>query len=301
MSYEKGHRFEEEIEQYFQLNGYETQRNVVIEGNFGAKHEIDVLAEKSDPVTSLKVMVECKAWDKPVEKDVVSKTHYVLNDIGVHKAIIVSLRGYRIGAKTAAEKLGVEIWGREELKNRLGTVQIARLEQVEFMKISVGFSPSVTIQEAERIVESSRSKRFGKEEYVFTKLVYVPFYLIDYSYPTRVGIFRSKDASKRDQTLCNAIDGNYHPFMPSMAPHEIEITAPTLAAKVQGSKLQKEVEKARDEYAKYVTRSAKEKRIRRIEKIMGPVGTPKINIDKIAEIYYPFYAGLLKKDELNIW
>ena len=306
MSYEKGHRFEEEIEKYFQLNGYETQRNVVIEGNSGAKHEIDVLAEKSDPVTSLKVMVECKAWDKPVEKDVVSKTHYVLNDIGAHKAIIVSLQGYRIGAKTAAEKLGVEIWGREELKNRLGSVQIAKLEQAEFKKISVGFRPRITIQEAERIVEASRSKRFGKEEYMFTKLVYVPFYLIDYSYPTRIGILSSKEASKRARVLCDAIDGNNYQPHPSdrhatITPREVEITAPTIAAKIKGTKLQKEVEKARDEYAKYVTRSAKEKRIRRIEKIMGSVRTPKINIDKITEIYYPFYAGLLKKDELNIW
>jgi len=86
-----------------------------------------------------------------------------------------------------------------------------------------------------------------------------------------------------------------------LTPQEIEITAPTIAAKTQGSKLQKEVEKARQEYEKYTTRSAKEKRIRRIEKIMGPVRTHKINIDNIREIYYPFYAGLLKKGEINIW
>jgi len=302
MSYEKGHKLEEEVEKYFQLNGYETKRNVVIEGNSGAKHEIDILAEKSDPVTNIRVMVECKAWDKPVEKDVVSKTHYVLNDIGAHKAIIVSLHGYRTGAKTAAEKLGIEIWGREELKNRLGTVQIAKLEQVEFKKISVGFKPRITREQAERIVEASRSKRFGKEEYVFTKLVYVPFYIIDYSYPTKVGILGTKSASKRGQTLCDAIEGNNYPLRISpLTPQEIEITAPTIAAKTQGSKLQKEVEKARQEYEKYTTRSAKEKRIRRIEKIMGRIRTHKINIDNIREIYYPFYAGLLKKDEINIW
>lgn len=302
MSYEKGHKLEEEIEKYLQLNGYETKRNVVVEGNSGARHEIDILAEKSDLVTKIKVIVECKAWDKPIEKDVVSKAHYVQNDIGANKAIIVSLQGYRIGAKTAAEKLGVEIWGREELKNRLGTVQIAKLEQGEFKKISLGFSPTIPIQEAEHVVEESRSKRFGKEEYIFTKLVYVPFYVIDYSYPTSVGIFGSKSASKKEQTLCDAIEGNnYSGGSTSANFREIEITAPIIAAKVQGAKLQKEVEKAREEYEKYSTKSAREKRMQKIEKILGRVRTHKINIDKITEIYYPFYAGLLKKDELNIW
>jgi hypothetical protein len=35
-----------EIEKYFQLKGYSTQRNIKMEGRSGGKHEIDILAEK---------------------------------------------------------------------------------------------------------------------------------------------------------------------------------------------------------------------------------------------------------------
>ena len=70
-SSEKGRGLEEKIEKYFQLNGYQTRRNVILEGKSGGRHEIDILAEKSDAVTTVRIMVECKAWDKPIEKDVV--------------------------------------------------------------------------------------------------------------------------------------------------------------------------------------------------------------------------------------
>lgn len=79
---EKGQELERKIESFFQLNGYKTQRNVVLEGKSGGKHEIDVLAEKSDGITTFRVMVECKAWNKPIEKDVVSKVSYVVRDLG---------------------------------------------------------------------------------------------------------------------------------------------------------------------------------------------------------------------------
>jgi hypothetical protein len=117
-----------------------------------------------------------------------------------------------------------------------------------------------------------------------------------------VGILGSKSASKKEQTLCDAIEGNNYPWSSTYAALcEVEITAPTIAAKVQSEKIQKEVEKACEEYEKYSTTSAKEKRMQKIEKILGWVRTHKINIDKITEVYYPFYAGLLKKGELNIW
>jgi len=61
-------------------------------------------------------MVECKAWDRPIENDVVSKVSYVVRDLGLNKAIVVALRGWRIGAEKSAKELGIELWGRTKLK-----------------------------------------------------------------------------------------------------------------------------------------------------------------------------------------
>jgi hypothetical protein len=52
------------------MSGYETRRNVILEGRSGGRHEIDVMATKSDGVSTFKVFVECKAWNMPIEKDV---------------------------------------------------------------------------------------------------------------------------------------------------------------------------------------------------------------------------------------
>lgn len=304
---EKGHKLEEKIEKYFQLNGYKTKRNFIVEGNSGSKHEIDVFAEKSDAVTSIKIMVECKAWDKPIEKDVVSKAHYVLNDSGANKAIIVSLRGFRVGAKAAAEKLGIELWGREEIKNRLGAVEISKLEAAPFEKLTLGINVKLTKEQAMTEIEANREKRFGAEEHIFTKLVYVPLYLIEFTYAVHKGTIRRKEVVKTKQALCDAIEGSYYPlFDPSqytMSLHlkEISITAPVITAKIKSAKLRKKVEKAVKEYDKYVTASAKKRRMMKIKGVLGPIKSANLTIDTITEMYYPFYAGMLQKEERSRW
>jgi len=137
--FEKGRELEEKIEKYLQLNGYQTRRNVVLEGKSGGKHEIDILAEKSDTITTVRIMVECKAWNKPIDKDVVSKVGYVLQDLGLNKGIIVSLKGWRVGAEKAARELGIDLWGKDEIENKLGKIALAELETIEFKRVSIGF------------------------------------------------------------------------------------------------------------------------------------------------------------------
>jgi len=130
MALEKGHELESKIERFFQINGYRTKRNIIVEGKSGGKYEIDILAEKSDGITTFRLMVECKAWDRPIEKDVVSKVSYVLRDLGLDKAIIVSLKGWRIGAEKSARELGIELWGKDEIEDKLGKIALAELETI---------------------------------------------------------------------------------------------------------------------------------------------------------------------------
>ena len=85
-----GRQLEQRVAAFFATNGYATRCNEILEGRSGGRHEIDVLAEKSDALTTYRVAVECKAWQQPIEKDVVSKLHYVLSDLGLSKGIVVS-------------------------------------------------------------------------------------------------------------------------------------------------------------------------------------------------------------------
>jgi hypothetical protein len=125
---DKGAALERSIEQFFIESGYETQRNVILEGRSGGRHEIDVLASKADGVTTIRIFVECKAWNSPIEKDVVTKAAYVMGDLGFNKAIVVSLAGCRVGAEQSAEQLGVDLWDTFEIEKRLGKVAVSGLQ-----------------------------------------------------------------------------------------------------------------------------------------------------------------------------
>jgi Holliday junction resolvase len=90
---EKGQELERQIADFFASNGYTVARNAILEGRSGGRHEIDVLAEKSDGITTFRLLIECKAWGSPIEKDVLAKLDYVLRDLGVNKGIVVALQG----------------------------------------------------------------------------------------------------------------------------------------------------------------------------------------------------------------
>ena len=114
-AFDKGRHLEQEIARVLEAGGYAVSRNLVREGRSGARHEIDVFGEKSDGLTVYSLVVECKAWAKPINKDVVAKAHHVAGDIGAHKVIVVGLEGATVGAEQTATQLGVELWGPKSL------------------------------------------------------------------------------------------------------------------------------------------------------------------------------------------
>ncbi len=224
---EKGHELESRIEKFFQLNGYKTQRNVVVEGKSGGKHEIDVLAEKSDGVTTFRLMVECKAWDKPIEKDVVSKVSYVLRDLGLNKAIIVSLKGWRVGAERSANELGIELWGRDEIEEKLGKIAIAELETIEFKKVVREFPQLIKGEQVKSQIETESKGLlgFGKEETVWTKIIWLPSYLFEISCSKEEGIIRKSIKTTKVWNLYEAVMGSWFASFekePSLIDVEVE-------------------------------------------------------------------------------
>ncbi len=77
-----GRELEQAIADYFAAKGYAVATNVFREGRSGGRHELDVLAERLDDVVPIRVLVECKDWRQPIDKDVVSKADYVMRDLG---------------------------------------------------------------------------------------------------------------------------------------------------------------------------------------------------------------------------
>lgn len=62
-----------------------------------------------------------------MEKDVVYKLHQEMTDLGLTKGIIVSVGGFKSGARAAADQRHIELWGADEVRRFLGEEALAGL------------------------------------------------------------------------------------------------------------------------------------------------------------------------------
>ena len=65
-----------------------------VSGKSGITHQIDVLTEHSDGIHSYKTAIECKYWNKKVNKDIVMKLSEIIEDTNINKGVIVSKNGF---------------------------------------------------------------------------------------------------------------------------------------------------------------------------------------------------------------
>lgn len=172
---EKGTELEQRISEAFTAAGYRVQTNVVREDRNGARHEIDVLAEKTDQLLTLSVAVECKAWNSPIEKDVITKFDYVRRQLGLGHGVVVSLNGARPGALAAAADLGVVVWGPDEIEPILGRATVTGIQNRPMVQ-EVGFPRLLTAEAAQALVAGETRGRLGigKEEVVWTADAWLP-------------------------------------------------------------------------------------------------------------------------------
>ncbi|MCD6126578.1 MAG: restriction endonuclease, partial [Thaumarchaeota archaeon] len=68
-SYERGLALEELVAKIFRAKGYDVKHNIKLMGRSGVEHQIDVYAEYKAPLHTSRIVVECKSYDKPIDKD----------------------------------------------------------------------------------------------------------------------------------------------------------------------------------------------------------------------------------------
>jgi hypothetical protein len=107
------------VAEYFQRQGYAVSLNALLTGRSGITHEIDVLADKSDLVTTFRIAVECRAGSEPIDKGVVYKLVGVMADLGIAKGVIASTAGARVEAEILANHHLIDLWGTKELASMI--------------------------------------------------------------------------------------------------------------------------------------------------------------------------------------
>ena len=137
---DKGRDLEQRMAAFLRNHGYEVSTNLTIEGRSGANHELDVVGDKEDGLTSFRIVVECKAWASPIDKEVVYKLSAELADLGAAKGVIASLSGWTVQAGQAATQAHIELWGPEELASRLGNLALSEMQIPRTRVLAEGFA-----------------------------------------------------------------------------------------------------------------------------------------------------------------
>ena len=190
---DRGTAFELQLRGLFEAHGYRAIHNVRLAGRSGAEHQIDVYAELELPLHLLRVIVEAKAYDQPVDKDALLKLQQIVDDLGADRGVLATTSSFTTGALKMAEGRNVDLWDRDRVSRLLGEVALSAhaagggdgtphgLAGAGLLAIP----PRISLDEARALVEADVAKRrrggflgVGKvaEELAGVELVHRPFY-----------------------------------------------------------------------------------------------------------------------------
>ena len=78
-------------------------RDCKVNGTSGVTHQVDVLTSETDGIKIFRTAIECKYWNKKVDKDIVMKLIMIITDANIQRGIIVSKNGYTPDAQQFAK------------------------------------------------------------------------------------------------------------------------------------------------------------------------------------------------------
>lgn len=89
------------------IEGY--GNNCKVKGKSGIYHQIDVLTSESGESGIYRTAIECKYWNKKINKDIVMKLCAILSDSGIDEGIIVSKNGFTKDAMQFANHHNIKL------------------------------------------------------------------------------------------------------------------------------------------------------------------------------------------------
>ncbi len=293
-----GRALESAIAAYFASHGYEVSCNEIRVGRSGAPHEIDVLAVRPDPIAQVTVAVECKAWQNPVEKGVLSKLHYVLGDCGLNKGIVVSTGGFRSGAEQAAQELSIDLWGPDDLAHFLGAAGVQAVQSPAPIREAVGWPFTTTAEQAERRArgEGRGSVVMGRQEKILgVRPGWFPVHVawMSVAQPQRKR-GRNTVVSRQVANRYDGLSGSYLGGVPS-APGYLDLgTVPCVGELVRPAKIAPTITKAIDAAAKVTTDAAKARHAQKLAGLGVPWPCVGVSVERVDPTWWPVWVALLE-------
>ena len=193
---DRGIAFELQLHALFEAHGYRALHDVRLAGRSGAEHQVDVYAELVTPLQVIRVIVEAKAHEQPVDKDALLKLQQIVDDLGADRGVLATTSGFTSGALLMAEGRNVDLWDRDRVSRLLGEVALAGVAGGVAAGTAVGIgapgllavAPRFSLEEVRAAVEDevARGRKGGflgvgkvEEQVGEVTLEHRPFYELD--------------------------------------------------------------------------------------------------------------------------
>jgi hypothetical protein len=107
--------YQEETATYYRDLGLSAETGAPLKG-VRAQHKVDVAVRGHEPGVEFLWIVECKYWNRSVDKSVVTTLMTIVQDVGADRGIILSKRGLQAGATAQARNTNITLTSLEELQ-----------------------------------------------------------------------------------------------------------------------------------------------------------------------------------------
>jgi hypothetical protein len=283
------------VAEYLAHHGYRVARDVSMKGRSGANHTVDVLAEKSDEVTTYRLLVHTRSWDQSVDRDVVAGVHLMASDLGMSKAIVLGARHWPQGAETAARRLGVELWGPVEIEGRLG--RLPDPETGSALASIRGLRVNVSEQTARDMANRQRRGKLGvnREEVVWIRPYWLPFLPVRVRHTRDEGgrFSRTAPRTRIYVNIYEALGGQLYDQW-DREPETVRITENRVRPKITSYSIVAEIE----ETAKRLSEARTPQQYERQDLSLNTLGIPTpvsfFELTAEEEIYLPHYLALMR-------
>lgn len=295
---ERGRALEQQIGAFLSQHGYTVRCNVMVEGRSGARHELDVVGDTSDELTTFRLVVECKAWQAPIDKDIVYKLAGVLADLGAAKGVIAALSGWTAQAAQVAGQANIELWGPEELTARLGQVPFNDMRFAAAQVQALG-TPFAADGEAARQLVERRARGtlgIGREEVIWFGPVFLPVWVLQLGVTRVEGRFRQVPRVTHSWNRYEALGGTYldaNEQPPNLAP--IDVGRAHIRPRLTDAKIQDGLLARVARYRSVTTDTAKQKHATSLAKLGIQVPLRSLASESSQLSYSPLWCAFLRK------
>jgi hypothetical protein len=296
--FDKGRHLEQDIAAFLRQHGYAVSTNVRVRGRSGAIHELDVVGDKSDGLTSFRLVVECKSWTTAIDKAVVYKLAAELADLGAARGVIVTPSGWTVQAAQAAAQANIELWGPDELVTRLGACA-GREVHASWQGVAVmGMDFTIAADVAKETLRRAARGKLGLagDEMVWFGQLWLPVWLLQWAVTRLEGAFRKVHRVTRIWNTYEGLDGQLLSSAvarPELA--NVDVSSGYLSPLVKTAEVEATTRKAIGQWHTVRSEPAKRNHARSLARAGFKVPVNAISVESTTLTYYPLWIAFLRK------